>query len=72
MTDDIINVLREEIAWLRQGLWDCARAAGVDLDGDSTPLHQVFPDIVTFSLESVRDLMKAYEEALDLIDLRSE
>lgn len=51
-----------EIERLRQGLWDCAGAAGTDLDGDPTPDHMVFPDIVDFALGAVRELRRDYEE----------
>ena len=51
-----------EIERLKQGLWDCAGEAGTDLDGDPTPRHLAYPDIVDFALRAVRELRRDYEE----------
>ena len=53
-----------EIERLKQGLWDCAGAAGTDLDGDLTPRHLAYPDIVDFALNAVRELRRDYDEGL--------
>lgn len=53
-----------EIERLKQGLWDCAGAAGTDLDGDPTPRHLAYPDIVDFALNAVRELRRDYDEGL--------
>lgn len=52
-----------EVKRLRQGLWNCAVAAGIDPDGDTTPDHLAFPDIVDFALEAVRELREDYNSA---------
>jgi len=59
-----VDRLRSEIDRLKQGLWDCARESGADLDGDETPIHLAFPDIVDFAVQEVRVLRESYEEAL--------
>lgn len=66
--EDEIGGLKAEIARLRQGLWDCARIAGADLDGDRTPDVLTYPDIVDFALEAVRELREDYQEALGGIE----
>lgn len=53
-----------EIARLRQGLWDCALAAGIDGDGNKTPDALAHPDIVEFALRSVGELRADYGESL--------
>lgn len=53
-----------EIERLRQGLWDCAIASGMDHDGDLTPKHLASPDIVEVALREVRELRRDADEAL--------
>lgn len=62
MTQDVSR-LQAEVARLRQGLWDCAIAAGMDHDGDLTPEHCA-TDVVEVALREVRQLAKDYDEAL--------
>lgn len=50
------EVAEAEVKRLRQGLWDAAALAGVDTDGDKTPEHLAYPDIVKWALEAVREL----------------
>ena len=54
-----------EVKRLRQGLWDCAVAAGIDTDGNATPDHLAYPDIVKFALDAVCELRQDYDDALD-------
>jgi hypothetical protein len=58
-----IGRLRSEIERLKQGLWDCAVAAGIDTDGNKTPRH-LKSDIVEFALNAVKDLRYDYDNAL--------
>lgn len=60
-----LDAARAEIERLRQGLWDCARESGADMDGQETPAALRSPDIVAYALEEVRQLHKDYDEALD-------
>ena len=55
----------DEIGRLRQGLWDCAIIAGEDTDGNKTPDHLIFPDIVEFAKQAVQGLRNDYNECLD-------
>lgn len=50
-----------EVARLRQGLWDCFKAAGGDTDGDETP-RALVSDIVPLVLECVQDLRNCYRD----------
>ena len=52
--------LLNEIARLRQGLWDCATIAGMDTDGDKTPKALV-SDIVKLAIDEVTNLRKEYD-----------
>lgn len=52
---------RAEVARLRQGLWDCFKAAGGDTDGDETP-RALVSDIVPLVLECVQDLRNCYRD----------
>lgn len=49
----------DEIERLRQGLWDCAGAAGVDPNSDTT-----HPDPVKYALAAVHELAGCYDNAL--------
>jgi hypothetical protein len=60
-----IVVLQKEVRRLRQGLWDCALIAGVDGDGDKTPDHMTYPDIVKFAKDAVQELRNDHERLLD-------
>lgn len=61
---EIMNLVEAyaEIERLRQGLWDCAIAAGMDHDGDLTPASLAFPDIVDLALREVRELRLECDE----------
>lgn len=61
--------LEAEVKRLRQGLWDCAKVAGVDTDGDETPDHLAYPDIVKWALNAVSELRDDYNAALDEIPM---
>jgi hypothetical protein len=54
-----------EIKRLRQGLWDCARMAGADGDGNETPDHLAYPDIVEFAKRAVEEMRRDYDDLLD-------
>lgn len=58
----------DEIERLRQGLWDCARLAGEDLDGDDTPDHLVYPELVVFAHDAVRKLAEGHGYLADEVD----
>lgn len=66
---DALLASQAEVKRLRQGLWDCATAAGIDTDGDTTPDHLAYPDIVDYALEAVSELRKDYLAALDEVPL---
>jgi hypothetical protein len=59
------QVWQAEIERLRQGLWDCAVIAGEDPDGNETPAHLIFPDIVEFAQQAVQRLRRDYDDGLD-------
>ena len=59
-----LTQLAAEIERLRQGLWDVCIEAGMDSDGDKTPEHLVYPDLVDLAIEQVRELRSTYEEEL--------
>lgn len=59
-----VDRLEAEVKRLRQGLWDAAALAGVDTDGDETPNHLAYPDIVKWALDAVRELREDYDDAL--------
>jgi hypothetical protein len=63
LTDDI-RTFTEEVKRLRQGLWDCAVAAGMDTNGNTGPGALVHPDIVDLALGHVRQLASDYNELL--------
>lgn len=60
---DVIALLAE-VRRLRQGLWDCAAISGADTDGDRTPDHMTYPDIVEYAKREVQSLRDDYDEAL--------
>ena len=53
-----------EIERLRQGLWDCALAVGMDGDGNDTS-RSLAGDIVNLTLDCVREHRKDYDDLLD-------
>lgn len=57
-----VPVLLAEVKRLRQGLWDCAAAAGEDTDGNETPDHLAHPDIVEYALNAIHELRKDYDD----------
>jgi hypothetical protein len=63
-TDERWQIAKAEVQRLRQGLWDCAIATGMDHDGDLTPEHLAHPDIVELALREVREMRADYEEEL--------
>jgi hypothetical protein len=58
-----LDLADAEVKRLRQGIWDMATVCGMDTDGDTTPDHMVYPDIVELGLQEVRELRSAYDEA---------
>lgn len=58
----------ETIERLRQGLWDCARLAGEDLDGDNSPDHLVLPELVVFAHNAIRSLAEDHGYLADDVD----
>ena len=55
--------LVDETIRLRQGLWDCARISGADIE-DDTPDSLVYPDIVDYAKQEVQQLRDDYDESL--------
>ena len=53
--------LREEIDQLKQALFDCARIAGADTDGDTT--HHAIVDVASWAIREVTELREALDEA---------
>lgn len=53
-----------EATELRQGLWDCFRAAGGDTDGDDTPAA-VVEGLIESCVECVKNLRSEYDELLN-------
>ena len=63
-TDDaLLRDCRTEIERLRQGLWDCYKAAGADTDGNKTP-HAIEGDLVKICVTAVKELSNDYSEAI--------
>ena len=59
------DALRAEVERLRQGIWDMCIQLGMDSDGDATPAHLRYPDIVTLGLQEAARMKSDYETALD-------
>lgn len=63
-----VDYLLAEVARLRQGLWDCAKYAGADLDGDETPRSFV-GDLVSYVVGIIKEQREQYDELLDELPL---
>lgn len=64
-TAEKVGALLDEVARLRQGLWDVATLTGFDTDGDETPDHMTYPDIVDLALREVERLREDYDNATE-------
>lgn len=62
-TQSRMTQLVAEVRRLRQGLWDCARISGSDIEDDA-PDSLVYPDIVDYAKQEVQQLRDDYDESL--------
>lgn len=53
----------DEVARLRQGIWDACTILGMDTDGDTTPAA-LTSDIVALLIDQATETRAAYDEAL--------
>ena len=76
MSDERTERLSAELDRARQALWECARFAGADLDGDET-WHAMVGGPEAFALDAVKSLREDYDESIqeentEIMRLRAE
>lgn len=67
LTSDV-DFLLAEIERLRQGLWDCAKYAGIDTDGNDTP-RSLTSDLLRLAVGAVQEQRRDYDDLLDELPL---
>lgn len=64
ITQAHLDELRNQVEYLRQGLWDVYRELGFDTDGDPTPAA-VQGDLVKLVVDATKEYRKDEEEGYD-------
>ena len=55
----------DQLAELRQAVWDAYGVLGFDQDGDATPDHLAYPALPDFVRQFATEMRKDYDEACD-------